>query len=275
VNAASQRCSSRNCTHGDPPSQYPCSSRNCTHEDVSPVGAFPRNAHSLPPAPAFFSPYGKTRVWHGNLPHWQQAGVATFVTLRAVGSLPRERMAELRAFDDDWRRTCADPTNEELKDYVRRRRHMVEKWLDVGEGPCPFAAESARRAVEESLWAGDGHRYGLYSFVVMPNHMHVLLRPIDAFLEKDIATVKRFAAAGVNRANGTCGSVWQREHYDTLIRDAEHFRRVRDYIWNNCPTKAWDCYRALEGKCAFRGNAPTGAGARGCSSVNCTVLGEG
>jgi len=95
----------------------------------------------------------------------------------------------------------------------------------------------------------------------MPNHLHVLLLPDDAFVERIIATFKRFSARGVNRANGTSGAVWQREHYDTLIRDAGHFRRVRDYIWKNNPHRAWDCYRALEAGCAFHGNAPTHEGA--------------
>lgn len=210
------------------------------------VGAFPRNALSLPPPPGFYNPHGNVRVWHGSLPHWQQAGVATFVTLRAAGSLPHERMDELRAFDDEWRMMCADSANERLQDYVRHRRQMVEKWLDAGDGPCPFSSEVARRAVEAALRAEDGRRYRLYAYVVMPNHVHVLLLPVDEFLEKVVATVKRFASVGVNRANGMRGNVWQREHYDTLIRDAAHFRRVRDYIWRNCPEKAWDCYRAFE-----------------------------
>ena len=267
-----------------------CISRKCTHVEVGAVprtaqglieGAVPRTAQSLPPSPGFFSPNGNVRVWRGDLPHWQQAGVATFVTIRAAGSLPRERLDELRAFDEEWRTACADPADDELRDFLRRRRMMVEKWLDAGVGSCPFASEAARRAVVDSLRADDGRRYRLYAFVVMPNHLHVLLLPFDAFIEKGLSAFKRFSACGVNRANGTRGPVWQREHYDTLIRDADHFRRVRDYIWKNSPTLAWDCYRELEGDCAFRGTAPTGERGcavrgnapteeGGCSSVNCT-----
>ena len=255
-NAQGQR-SSRNCAHAEGGAEGQRSSRNCAHEAGLEVGAFPRNALPLPPAPGFFSPNGNIRTWRGNLPHWQQAGVATFVTLRAEGSLPRERLDELRAFDEEWRNGCASPSNEELQDYVRRRRAMVEKWLDAGDGSCPFSTEEARQAVEKVLRTDDGRRYRLYTFVIMPNHVHVLFLPVDAFWERDLATIKRFSAVGVNRANGTNGTVWQREHYDTLIRDAAHFRRVRDYIWNNCPARAWDVYREAEFGGAFRGNAST------------------
>ena len=113
-----------------------CISRKCTHVEVDAVprtaqkpsvDAVPRTALSLPPSPGFFSPNGNVRIWHGDLPHWQQAGVATFVTLRAAGSLPRERLDELRAFDEEWRTASVDPADDELRDYVRRRRAMVEK----------------------------------------------------------------------------------------------------------------------------------------------------
>jgi hypothetical protein len=36
---------------------------------------------------------------------------------------------------------------------------------------------SAASLVEEVLWLGNGERYALHAYVIMPDHVHVLLQP--------------------------------------------------------------------------------------------------
>ncbi len=76
-------------------------------------------------------------------------------------------------------------------------------------------------------------RFQLHAFVLMPEHVHLLLTPAsDLTVERAIQLVK----GGYSRAFGLefrRGEVWQRGFTDHRIRDAEDFARHRDYIHQN------------------------------------------
>jgi REP-associated tyrosine transposase len=77
------------------------------------------------------------------------------------------------------------------------------------------------------------HRYQLHSFVVMPNHVHVLVTP-GVFATKWLGPLKGFTAYQANRILGRSGNpFWQHEGYDHLVRSDEEFGRIRRYIENN------------------------------------------
>jgi REP element-mobilizing transposase RayT len=77
----------------------------------------------------------------------------------------------------------------------------------------------------------------LCAWVVMANHVHVLIEPL---IEPGrlIKLVKRATAREANRVLGLTESYfWQKETYDHWVRDAAEFDRTRRYIENN-PVKA-------------------------------------
>ncbi|MBV8843756.1 MAG: transposase [Bryobacterales bacterium] len=79
--------------------------------------------------------------------------------------------------------------------------------------------------------------YDLHAFVVMPNHVHVLLTAFIA-LPKLTKSIKGITAKRANRLLAQTGSsLWQEESYDHLVRDASEFQRIRLYIENN-PVRA-------------------------------------
>ena len=64
---------------------------------------------------------------------------------------------------------------------------FLEK-LDQGWGACSLKEKPCADAVEQALLFFDGQRYTLKSFVIMPNHVHVLVRLEDGFpLERIVA----------------------------------------------------------------------------------------
>ena len=77
-----------------------------------------------------------------------------------------------------------------------------------------------------------GH-YHLHSYVVMPNHVHMLVTPS---VPASVLThsLKRFTAREANRKLGLTGKpFWQDESYDHLVRDEAEFQRIARYIeWN-------------------------------------------
>ena len=76
-------------------------------------------------------------------------------------------------------------------------------------------------------------RFQLHAFVLMPEHVHLLLTPAnDVTLERAI----QFTKGGYSRAFGLefrGREVWQRGFTDHRIRDAEDFARHREYIYQN------------------------------------------
>jgi putative transposase len=86
------------------------------------------------------------------------------------------------------------------------------------------------------------HYYDLHAFVVMANHVHVLL---TAHVEsaKLLQSVKGFTAREANKILGRVGesfcgeSFWQAESYDHFVRDTAELERIRRYIEEN-PVRA-------------------------------------
>jgi len=81
-------------------------------------------------------------------------------------------------------------------------------------------------------------RYQLFGYVVMPNHCHLIVKPIAGHcLEGILRAWKGYVAWQINRAVGGSGTIWQQESYDRIVRDEEHLYRVVQYIGHN-PAKA-------------------------------------
>ena len=107
---------------------------------------------------------------------------------------------------------------------MARRRH----------GSCILRIPFVRKIVADALEYFDGERYLLHSYVIMPNHVHVLVEP---FGENKIGEIlhswKSFTANEINKQMGSSGAVWRRESYDRIIRDEEHYQNVLRYIADN------------------------------------------
>ena len=78
-------------------------------------------------------------------------------------------------------------------------------------------------------------RYKLHAFVVMPDHIHLLLTPQET-LERTIGLIK----GGFSHRLASKLPVWQRGFTDHRIRDAEDFEIRRNYIHQN-PVSAHLC----------------------------------
>ena len=71
-------------------------------------------------------------------------------------------------------------------------------------------------------------------FAVMPNHIHVVVKPLGDFeLEDVLGSIKQFTCKRVNNLLDRSGKLWQQESYDQIVRDEEHLFRVIQYIGRN------------------------------------------
>ena len=78
----------------------------------------------------------------------------------------------------------------------------------------------------------DSVLYELFAFCIMPNHVHLLIKPL-VDLNKLMQKLKGGSAKLINENLGTKGRFWAADYYDKLIRDEKHFSVVYRYIKNN------------------------------------------
>lgn len=176
-----------------------------------------------------------------NLPHWQQEDTYVFVTWRLADSLPESVVAKILHQRKDWEDIHPKPWDEDaLKEYNRLFTARFEIILDDCHGSCCLRQPFIAKIVSDALLYFNEERYVLDSFVVMPNHVHVLFYAEKGFrLEDIIHTWKRFTAREINKVIGRAGVLWQAEYWDRLIRSQKHLDWTRKYIQKN-PEKLRD-----------------------------------
>jgi len=185
--------------------------------------------------------------WHerGYLPHCDYPGLVQFVTVRLGDSMPASRRGE-------WEHLL------KIED-VRERRTKLEEYLDRGVGECWLRDGRIAKFTEEALLHFQNERYELLAWCVMPNHVHVLVHVWRTPLWKMMQSWKRCISTGAEAVlperrsptrrvsiDGTHAPArraalqslrWQREYWDTFMRDEEQERKAVRYIESN-PVKA-------------------------------------
>jgi putative transposase len=232
---------------------------------------------NLPPPPGFqgLHPDKPITVYQRHLPHWRQDGATYFVTFRLADSLPQSKLDELAAIKEAWERrhprhtrgtalpsrqaaTAREsrPTDELTRqlqsrgstaresrptdELTRQLQERIERWLDQGMGGCPLKQPSLAAFLTSAMHHFDDDRYELDCYVVLPNHAHVIVRPLMPKthpIEAIVGSWKKYSSRRINRALRQTGDLWQDETYDRLVRDEEHLWRAIQYIGAN-PDKA-------------------------------------
>jgi adenosine deaminase/REP element-mobilizing transposase RayT len=178
------------------------------------------------------APY--TQTWR-DLPHRHQHRSTAFVTFRLADSLPKQR---LRAWIEDrdlFLHNHPKPWSTDVWETYRRQfPEALETWLDEAHGECLLAREEIARIVASTLRHFDGQQYILDHFVIMPNHVHALVKPLPGCgLDAVLHSWKSFTAQEINRLLGRSGQVWEHESFDHPVRDRTALERFRAYIQAN------------------------------------------
>ncbi len=200
-----------------------------------------------------FDPLVPVTIYRRALPHWRQKGCTYFVTFRLADSIPRAvatewmetRRAWLKAHGID--RPLREPAAMDL--YLRipeRDRRVFEQRearryhaeLDRCHGACILAHPEVREGLAGALQHFHGGRCASGDWVVMPNHVHWLVQPLDDWdLEDLLQSIKRYSATMASKAGWHRGTMWQKESYDRIVRDSRELLACREYIERN-PVKA-------------------------------------
>jgi putative transposase len=80
----------------------------------------------------------------------------------------------------------------------------------------------------------EGGTYLLHEFVVMPNHLHLLITPSDeASLERVMQLIKGGSSHEIHLLRGHKMNIWQPGFHEESIRDLDDYRLKAGYICNN------------------------------------------
>jgi Rad3-related DNA helicase/REP element-mobilizing transposase RayT len=174
-----------------------------------------------------------------HLPHWQQEGCTYFVTFRLADSIPEDKLVQWQMELREWLRRHPEPrTTGQEQEYAEQFAERFHRWLDEGMGECWLRQPGISALVEEALRFFDGQRYWLGHFTVMPNHVHVLVRPAgDDALSEILHSWKSFTAKKINALLEREGKVWQDESFDCIVRDEAQLAQFTAYVHEN-PAKA-------------------------------------
>lgn len=167
----------------------------------------------------------KVQRSHRDLPHWYREGSSAiyWVTFRLADSLPQEKLQLLKKERKSFLLRHPQPWSEEVeKTYRERFNERIQDWLDAGHGSRILADSEMRSHLVDAIMKFEGVRHSLVSAVIMPNHVHMILRPIGHSLGLLLKGIKATSARKINKITGHTGiRFWMEESYDRIVRSKE------------------------------------------------------
>lgn len=184
----------------------------------------------------------------GYLPHLKREGAAYFVGFRLADTLPREVLLRLKqerdAILEQAKANRAPLTLAQQEELFFWYCEKVDAYLDAGHGECLLRQPDLAELVANAFRYFEGERYEVSAWVVMPNHVHVVVWPRAPWtLSQILHSWKSFTANEAHkRLERQRRGFWQKESFDHLIRNDEDMARCCAYTVNN-PVKAHLCAR--------------------------------
>lgn len=187
------------------------------------------------------------------LPHFQQPGQAYFVTFCLWNAVAHnalvkytDKLRELRwKIDNRKKHQQYDRLLKELEnDYSRTRRHYFnafdrlmaqnkDRSIDLNRGDLSFLIRG-----ELTFWANSIIEN--YAWCIMPNHLHWVFRIRDrdmhgkpVSLSDIMESVKKSTEGKINNVLEREGPLWQKENFESLLRDHRHLVRAVEFTQNN------------------------------------------
>jgi len=114
------------------------------------------------------APFERRGWYRHKLPHYD-GSVTQFITFRLADSMPQSVLEKIRHRIE----------HDKLTEFSEEFRSRVEDYLDSGSGECILRDPAVARVVENTILNEHKNSCDVTAWVVMPNHAHILLRPIE------------------------------------------------------------------------------------------------
>ena len=87
----------------------------------------------------------------------------------------------------------------------------------------------AKLLLEILLYYRQERKYLLHEFVLMPDHFHLLITPLETW-ERALQLVKGGFSYRAKGELGFIGAIWQPGYYDRRVRDMNECEAFKEYI---------------------------------------------
>ncbi len=103
----------------------------------------------------------------------------------------------------------------------------------------PELLPEERQAVLRAIRHFDGQRSELFAWVVMNDHVHVLVKPLGGVsLASILHSWKGYTGWQIQRRRGRREALWQDAYFDRIVRDEQELVEKAEYILAN-PYQRW------------------------------------
>jgi putative transposase len=195
----------------------------------------------------------KKEYYRHILPHFQQPGQAYFVTWNLKDAVPpkafiryTQELEMLKSQIEFHKKQNSENSviSHLLQEYILTREKYLKAYndlLDANRNPTVNLSKPANTEILiNTLQYWEGKKLKNQAFTIMPNHVHWVLELLEkdeeensVFLQDVLQSVKRFSANRINKAENRQGNLWQKESFETTIRDDRHFINAIRYTLNN------------------------------------------
>ncbi len=180
----------------------------------------------------FFDKNKPLRQSRKNLPHWDQDSKLQMITFHLADSLPKKVLEEIKKRRKELAQNKFNTEETKIRRY--HLNNYVDKMADAGYGECIFRNKEICDIMENSILYFDEVRYNIHAYVIMPNHVHILLEIYEGeSVEKIYDSIKRHVTTNINKYLGTKKKRLPKEPYDRLVRNEEHYLAAITYIYKN------------------------------------------
>jgi REP element-mobilizing transposase RayT len=135
----------------------------------------------------------------------------------------------------------------QIKYYSLRKKYIkaYDDLLDAERNPKIDLSKPENLGVmQNTLKFWESKKLKNHAFCIMPNHVHWVFELLEkdekgeiVYLQDVMYSIKRFSASEINKLEKRGGKLWQKESFDTTIRDEKHLYYAIEYTLNN-PVKA-------------------------------------
>ena len=170
------------------------------------------------------------------MPHWDAQHAIYFLTFTLFDAIPSS-VAEALAAEAEAQREHIRT----VRGFVTARENVaINQWLaakigntlDDCHGSCFMREGAVARIVANALTHFDTRRYELLCWCVMPNHVHIVLTPLEP-VDRILHSWKSFTSKRCNSVLRRSGSFWRDDYHDRCVRDSAELSRTIDYVLNN------------------------------------------
>ncbi|MCF7815334.1 MAG: hypothetical protein K9N09_12215 [Candidatus Cloacimonetes bacterium] len=182
-----------------------------------------------------------------NLPHYQPGNGIFFITTCLAKALSTKIISELKQRKIDFQNMIKKVSENQkifvLKEFHRSYFRDFESFIHSQSKKDWLIRTSIQQVIKENLLFWDGVRYKLIAFCIMPNHLHLMIKPFQKgkhmyeSLSKIMFTMKSFTANECNKILDRSGQFWLHESYDHYIRNFKDYEYHLKYLLEN-PVKS-------------------------------------